>query len=134
LCITQSELLKFSATAPHRYKVYEIPKRSGKGTRTIAHPSKELKFIQRIIVSFLKKSLPIHKSAYAYRAGLGIKDNALIHAKNQFILKLDFKDFFPSISPELFISKLEEIGIQLSETDIFLMSNLLFWKFRRNSS
>lgn len=49
LFMSEVEMLAFLKQAPHRYKVYDIPKRSGKGYRTIAHPAKELKFIQRFV-------------------------------------------------------------------------------------
>jgi RNA-directed DNA polymerase len=54
----------FLYTAPHRYKKYFIPKRNG-GVREIAQPSKELKYMQRIIISELSSALRIHDSAYA---------------------------------------------------------------------
>ena len=57
LCIEKMQLMHFAVTAPHRYKKYEIPKRSGNGTRTIAQPSKQHKFIQRIIISELEKNI-----------------------------------------------------------------------------
>ncbi len=39
----------------------------------------------------------MHERATAYRAGKSIVDNAKIHSKNSYLLKMDFKDFFPSI-------------------------------------
>ena len=102
LCIEPEHLLRFSSTSPHRYKVYTIPKRNGKGIRTIAHPSKELKYIQRILFKVLRKLLPVHQSAMAYKKGVGIKDNAAAHVRNSYLLKMDFNNFFPSITPELY--------------------------------
>lgn len=133
LLVSEAKLLNFSVTAPHRYKVYEIAKRSGKGTRTIAHPSKELKFIQRVAVSFLEDSLPIHESAYAYRKGISIKDNAECHLGHKYLLKMDLKDFFPSITPSIFIRCLKAHDISLNEKDLSFIINIFFWKLRRNS-
>ena len=42
-------------------------------------------------------NLPIHESAVAYTKGIGIKENAKRHQGNQYILKMDFKDFFPFV-------------------------------------
>ena len=47
LFMSDSELLQLAKTCPHRYKVYEIDKKNG-GKRLIAHPSKELKYIQNL--------------------------------------------------------------------------------------
>ena len=133
LCMTKAEILKFSVTAPHRYKVYDIPKRNGKGTRTIAHPSKELKFIQRTLIEALNDLLPISQNAMAYRKNVSIKDNAAYHLHSKYLLKMDFADFFPSITPKLFFDAMEKENIEISESDQELLSNLLFWKRRRNS-
>ncbi|MEL4281325.1 retron St85 family RNA-directed DNA polymerase [Shewanella mangrovisoli] len=130
--IPQYELIKFASTAPHRYKEFDIPKRNGKGVRHIAQPSKELKFFQRIIVSHLSKILPVHKKATAYKAQVGIKENALIHRANTFILKVDFENFFPSIKPIVLFSIFNKHNIILDETDEFLLEKLLFKKDKKN--
>lgn len=85
-------------TAPKRYKVYEIPKRSG-GTRTIAHPSRELKVLQRCLLHSVFDSIEPSEIATAYVKGRGIAFNAQLHKDNRWILKLDFKSFFHSITP-----------------------------------
>ena len=90
------DLVRIIATAPSRYKVFEIPKRSG-GVREIAQPARELKLLQRIIADKVLSELPVHPAARAYRQGLSIRDNARPHAGRGPILKMDFKDFFPSI-------------------------------------
>lgn len=134
LCIEESELISFAHTAPHRYKIYTIPKRSGNGRRTIAHPSKQLKFIQRLTLRLLQDVLPIHESALAYKKSISIRDNANIHRKNQYLLKMDFKDFFPSITPSLLFRELERKNIIVSDEDKNFLASILFFKLRSNSS
>ena len=58
--ITRARLTTFAKTAPKKYKVYTIPKRSS-GYRVIAHPSKSLKEKQKFLVTFLSDFLS-HKS------------------------------------------------------------------------
>lgn len=84
-------------TATHEYKRYEIPKRSG-GTRVIHHPSKRLKALQRWLLAYVIEKLPVHPAAAAYQKKKSIFDNARIHAPSRYLLRMDFKDFFPSIS------------------------------------
>lgn len=84
-------------TASHEYKRYEIPKKSG-GTRVIHHPSKRLKALQRWLLVYVIQRLPVHSAAAAYRKNRSIFDNARIHAGSRYLLRMDFKDFFPSIS------------------------------------
>jgi RNA-directed DNA polymerase len=133
LFISDRDLMNFAATAPHRYKVYNIPKRSGNGHRTIAHPSKELKLIQRIVVENLNDLLPVHAAAYAYKKSIGIKDNAVQHASNRYLLKMDLKDFFPSINPLIFKKSLIRHKISLDDSDVDFLCNVIFWKLRRDS-
>jgi len=134
LCMDRNEIIRFSLTSPHRYKIYTIPKRNLKGKRIIAHPSKELKFIQSIIVSYLKDILPVHESAYAYKKGVSIKDNAEVHNRTKYLLKMDFKNFFPSIIPEIFFSISSRLSIEFDDIDKLLLSNFLFCKFTKDDS
>lgn len=97
--LTSSQLLRLIARAPHTYKIYTIPKKSG-GTRTIAQPAKETKYIQYWLIDNVFKSLPVHECAAAYKADASIKNNASMHKSNSYISKFDFKDFFTSIKEE----------------------------------
>jgi RNA-directed DNA polymerase len=106
---TGDELDRFIATCPFRYKVYKIFKKNGVGTRTIAHPSRVLKAVQRtLLAELLNDLLVVHDCAKAYKKGTGIKENAAAHLKNRFLLKMDFSDFFPSITSSNFEAFLRE--------------------------
>ena len=95
--LTRDYVSIFARTASHRYKVYTIRKKSG-GKRTIHHPARELKFFQTWLAENVFSLLPIHSAAVAYRSGKNIRENAAIHLKQNFLLKVDFRDFFPSIT------------------------------------
>lgn len=110
----------------HHYKVYKIPKRKF-GFRVIAQPTEELKNVQRKIVSLLEHRIKIHKSATAYRKKLSIKDNAKIHSNSTYLLKLDLKDFFNSITPDILFNCLNEQNVVLSSYDRIALKELLFW-------
>lgn len=98
LGLLEMDVARVIRTAPVRYKIYTIPKRSG-GIRVIAQPAREVKFLQRWVTKNVLEKLPIHEAATAYRKGANIRDNAAAHAQHSYILKADFKDFFPSIRP-----------------------------------
>lgn len=83
-------------SASHRYYSFKIQKKRG-GERTVDHPSRELKLLQRWLVRRVFARLPVHESAYGYIAGKSILHHAALHAPSNFILKADFRDFFPSI-------------------------------------
>jgi len=134
LLVDKNEIIKFSLTSPHRYKTYLIKKRSSNKYRKIAQPSRELKFFQREIVTFIENKLPIHDCAFAYRENMGVKDNAFAHVKSNYLLKMDFTDFFPSITPDLFFSMINKIDLALSVEDTLLLQNFLFWREYRGQS
>ena len=128
---TNSDVLrKYINTCPYRYKVYKIPKRNGHGTRTIAQPAKELKFLQRFVCKHFLSELPIHDSSIGYMKGLGIKDNAEAHKNGSYLLKMDFNNFFPSINEESLEKhlKLHPLEHFVSEKDIYYLSRILFYK------
>lgn len=97
LPFTRTEAAVFIDSACRMYKIHFIEKRNGKGKRLIAQPTAEVKEIQRWIIKKYIKNLPIHNAATAYREGRNIFDHARPHVKNKYLLKVDFKDFFPSI-------------------------------------
>lgn len=131
LNISIQDLFLLSMIAPSSYKVYTIPKRSG-GRRTIAQPTAELKKIQRCIVTHVLDGLPISTVSTAYQKELSIKNNAEKHLGKKFILKMDFKDFFPSIQPYDLIQTLEKNYISLSNNDRKFLTLLLFRRNKHN--
>jgi RNA-directed DNA polymerase len=96
LAMLPSHLAKIIQTAPLRYKLFEITKKSG-GVREVAQPAREVKAIQRWVIDNIGPRLPIHEAATAYRNESSIRKNAAAHASSRYMLKLDFTNFFPSI-------------------------------------
>lgn len=82
--------------ADYYYRDYTIPKKNG-GERKILQPSAELKTFQYWVLNNILLKLPVSESAVAYKKGDSIKNNALTHAKSNYILHVDIRDFFSSI-------------------------------------
>jgi hypothetical protein len=123
--LSDLDVRRIIVSAPKRYKHYSIPKRSG-GSRPIAQPARELKLLQRAFVEHFLGGLPIHDAAAAYRRGHSIRSNAARHADNGPILKLDFADFFPSLTSSDWARYCEKHDIFQSDGEVFLTSQLLF--------
>ena len=117
---------KLARTATYRYKIYTIPKRAG-GERVIQHPSRQLKFLQRWLVSRVFKPIPIHVAATAYKSEASVRCNAEIHVSNNFLLRLDFKNFFPSIKTgdveRFLIENRNKIKLELGAEDLAFICN-----------
>jgi len=81
---------------PH-YVTFAIPKRSG-GRRLIMAPKRRLKRIQRLLLQQLVERLPVSEHAHAFRRGRSIRTGAEPHVGKPVVLRLDLKDFFPSVT------------------------------------
>lgn len=92
------------------YRQFHIPKKSG-GTRTITAPYGELKDTLRTI-SFILTQLyvPTHE-AMAFIGGRSIVENACQHIEQNYVLNLDLKDFFTSITSGMVERGLVQLGI-----------------------
>ncbi len=77
-------------------KRWKIKKRSG-GYRVIQQPTQNLKVIQHWLIVNVFNHCEIGTASYAFLKGKSIRDNALAHCKNKYFVKVDLKDFFPSL-------------------------------------
>ncbi len=91
------EFLYAAANAPSRfYRQFTIPKVSG-GERTIDEPLTDLKVVQRWILDNILVQAEVAAPAKAYRKGYSIRDAARFHRSQPCVIRVDLKDFFPSI-------------------------------------
>ena len=79
------------------YITFLIPKRSG-GTRLIMAPKKKLKALQRKLQELLVSKFPVSPYAHAFHKGRSIKTGAEPHVNKAVLLRLDLKDFFPTVT------------------------------------
>ena len=124
--ISRIKLASSARRSPLKYKVYKIPKRHS-GVRVIAQPTPEVKDLQRELVEFLRTQLTVHPCATAYEPGKGIRENALRHVNNRYLLKMDFSNFFNSIKPEMFKNALLHDSVEIDDNTLILLINIFFW-------
>lgn len=86
-----------STTDTDHYTRFEIPKRTG-GTRLISSPKPKMRIAQSWINQNILNKLSPSTYCFAFRPKTSIVDNANQHVKKNVIVKLDVKDFFPSIT------------------------------------
>lgn len=84
------------------YSAAQIPKRSG-GTRELSIPNSELKKTQKMLARAFERELgdQVHKVANAYVKGRNTVTNAVPHLGCAVLIKLDIKDFFPSVTRDM---------------------------------
>ena len=91
------------------YRNFEIKKRSG-GKRLITVPYPSLLEMQYWILENILKKTKIHMCAHGYAPKKSIVTNAKHHIGQNDLLKIDLKDFFPSISINRLIYHFEYLG------------------------
>jgi hypothetical protein len=86
------------------YSVYRIKKRSGK-YRTITAPNEQLKKAQSDFSEYLyskyESLFKSNKHITGFVPEMSIKDNSNLHLNKEWVVNIDIKDFFPSISAEV---------------------------------
>lgn len=90
------------------YEVKSIPKRSV-GHRKIYIPQGFLKLIQyRILKNFLNKECEDY--LYAFETGRSVVDKAKKHTDKDYVVSIDIKDFFPSVTVKQIKGVFEHLG------------------------
>ncbi|MGA2653528.1 MAG: reverse transcriptase family protein [Terracidiphilus sp.] len=87
---TKSETLQH-----YHYRV--LAKKSG-NIRLIEAPKEKLKELQRVILREILEQIPSHAAAHGFVKGRSIKTFAAPHVGRRVVLRMDLRDFFPSIS------------------------------------
>ncbi len=84
-------------TGPGRpYVEFDIPKAKG-GSRRISAPKQELKRVQQQILQKMLAKLPVHDACHGFVTGRSTLSNAEPHLGSRVVIKMDLRDFFPSI-------------------------------------
>lgn len=107
LNIPESLMHEALSYAQIRVKRFPIPKKNG-DTRMISQPSNKIKIIHYWLINNVFSHMPVHECATAYKKSCSIYDNAKKHVKNNYFLKIDLEDFFPSIKSTDLIRLVEE--------------------------
>lgn len=102
------------STADHYQKFFLWKDRAHTRKRWIEAPDPELKAMQRRILRLLYHLAP-SPWAHGFIIGRGIVTNARPHSGRKFVIKLDLKDFFPSISRAMILEQLNASGIVTAE-------------------
>jgi len=125
--INKSYLLRLSQNHNKCYKSYYIEKKSG-AMRIIDAPNRELKAVQGWILRNILENQQISERAHGFIKGRGIKTNAKFHLNKHYIICLDIKDFFPSITEVRIYSIFNNIYDNQETVDV--LSRLCTYKKR----
>ncbi|MEJ7804936.1 MAG: reverse transcriptase family protein [Telluria sp.] len=86
-----------------------VSKRSG-GLRLIEIPKSRLRQIQQTILRQILDLVPPHEAAHGFRRGRSCVTHAALHAGRRVVIRMDLKDFFPSIQASRIHALFEKLG------------------------
>ncbi len=111
------KLLTSMARNPNRYyRIFRIQKRGG-GERTISAPRTFLKAVQYYILRFILHKQPVSDFATGFVRGKGIVHNARLHTGLPFLLNVDLRDFFGSVTSSQVRGEFLKIGFPVMVAD-----------------
>lgn len=110
LGVSVKELKKIWWFRGRMYHRFEIAKGGGR-SRVINAPDNRLKYLQRQIAPLLDQLYRVRNPVHGFVAGKSVKTNALAHLRKRFVLDVDLKDFFPSITENRIVGVLTSVGI-----------------------
>jgi RNA-directed DNA polymerase len=91
------DLRDYVEGVPDAYRTFRIRKRSG-GTRLICIPAGPLIRVQRWLARNVLNRVPPHHASVAYAPGSSIVECAKYHCGSRWLVKIDVRNFFESIS------------------------------------
>lgn len=81
-----------------RHYSYRVLTKPSGDVRLIEAPKTRLKQIQRRILTDILDRIPPHEAAHGFRQGRSTKTFALPHTAQRVVLRMDLRDFFPTVS------------------------------------
>ncbi|WP_164963501.1 retron St85 family RNA-directed DNA polymerase [Rubrivivax sp. JA1026] len=108
-----TEIIKSAVDLAHiRFRKIKVKKRSG-GERIIIQPAAELKLVLAWLNNEVISKLPISPIATAFRKDASILKNASEHKASLYSIRVDIKEFFPSIRSSDLVLAIKSSPIEL---------------------
>lgn len=110
LGLSPEELKKIWWFREGMYQTFNINKSEGK-ERVINAPDERLKYLQRKIAILLEQIYRVRNPVHGFVSEKSVKTNAAAHMRSRFVLNMDLKDFFPSITENRVVGVLKSVGV-----------------------
>lgn len=107
-----SVLLSMIFSKEKFYREFKIKKKLG-GDRIITVPSPSLMMVQKWIYKNILFGKKVHYSAHGFNVNRSIITNAKMHIGHKVFLKIDLKDFFPSVPINWIVNYFKQQGYPL---------------------
>jgi len=123
LSISELRWLCFHSEATERphYVYFEVPKRSGRGTRLLSSPQPKLKAAQAWVLSNVLEKLPTEEPAHGFIKGRSTVSCARPHVAKDVVVNLDLSNFFPSIGFARVLGVFRKLGYSPAVATLFAL-------------
>ncbi len=108
------------ASSIDHYHRFQIPKKRG-GMRQVSAPKTKLRAAQRWVLEEILAKLPVHAAAAAFVPGTSTVQNAARHQGKALIMRVDLKDFFPSIDFKRVKNFFQNLGYNAGCATVFAL-------------
>ena len=108
------------ASLVDHYTRFQIPKKRGR-MRNVSSPKPTLRVAQSYIQTEILNKVPIHGAAGAFFAGASVVKNAEKHAEKAVVIRIDLKDFFPSIGFQRVKNCFQNLGYSEGVSTVFAL-------------
>lgn len=106
-----------------RYRVFEIPKKTG-AARQICAPCGNLKWFQTCLNELFNAIYSPSMYATGFAPGKSIVDNALMHTNQNYVFNIDLKDFFSSIDQARVWKRLQQAPFNFNKEIASIIAGL----------
>ena len=110
LGLSLKELKKIQWFRHRMYHEFLISKGSGK-KRAICAPDNRLKILQQKLAQLLTQLYPVRNPVHGFVPNRSVKSNAKSHLGKHYVINIDLKDYFPSITQRRIYFLLQKIGL-----------------------
>lgn len=117
LGVSDDELKKIWWYRHRMYTTFDIQSRKGK-TRTINAPNRRLKYLQRRIADLLVPIYRVRHPVHGFVIGKSVKSNASSHLGGKYLLNIDLKNFFPTITESRVRGVIQSLGVDQRVSEI----------------
>lgn len=117
LGVSPKELKKIWWYRDSMYREFSITKKERK-LRFITAPDNRVKMLQRKLAPLLDRLYRVRNPVHGFVPNRSIKSNAEAHIRRRYVVNLDLKDFFPSITENRIRGVLRAIGVDRRVSEI----------------
>ncbi|MDO4798371.1 MAG: reverse transcriptase domain-containing protein [Coriobacteriales bacterium] len=128
LGLSEKQLCFYAFSDKTFYSSFNLPKSNGVGVRRIDAPHKNLRDIQRILADKFSKIYDPTDAAFGFVRNRSTADNAYLHIKKRWVVRIDLKDFFTTITAARIHGLFRNVPFEFNDVVANVLTNLVCYR------